>query len=192
MKFYAHPLVQGLIRTGRGPDPTKDPEAVGELVAQVTVPLVPAFTDGRLCAHRHRPRRRGDAEEGRRREGSGNRGADRARCGKPREPTQSPPNAKLSEALLALYRSTGEDAAAFKHAAEQWFDDSMERVSGWYRRKIQFLLFVIGTIVVCLLNADTLTTGRVLWRDDASRAAVVTKRRQRRKAKPAISRSTRQ
>ena len=49
----------------------------------------------------------------------------------------------------------------------------MERVSGWYRRKVQFLLFVIATIVVCLLNADTLTTGRVLWRDDASRAAIV-------------------
>ncbi len=33
----------------------------------------------------------------------------------------------------------------FQHAAERWFDDSMERVSGWYRRKVQLLLFVIAT-----------------------------------------------
>ena len=52
--------------------------------------------------------------------------------------------------MLALYRSTGHDATAFKHAAEQWFDDSMERVSGWYRRKVQLLLFVIATLVVRL------------------------------------------
>jgi hypothetical protein len=51
----------------------------------------------------------------------------------------------------------------------------MERVSGWYRRKVQLMLFVIATIVVVLLNADTLTTARVLWRDDATRAAIVLK-----------------
>jgi hypothetical protein len=85
------------------------------------------------------------------------------------------PNAKLSEALLALYRSAGKDAAAFQHAVEQWFDDSMERVSGWYRRRIQVILAVIATVLVVLLNADTLASARVLWRDDAVRAAVVQK-----------------
>ena len=68
--------------------------------------------------------------------------------------------------MLALYRTTSGEAKAFQHAAEQWFDDSMERVSGWYRCKVQLMLFVIATIVVVLLNADTLTTGRVLWRDE--------------------------
>ena len=77
--------------------------------------------------------------------------------------------------MLALYRTTSGEAKEFQHAAEQWFDDSMERVSGWYRRKVQLMLFVIATIVVVLLNADTLTTGRVLWRDDATRAAIVVK-----------------
>ncbi len=83
------------------------------------------------------------------------------------------PNTKLSEALLAVYRSVEGDAARFQHAAEQWFDDSMERVSGWYKRRVQLILFVIGAVVVLLLNADSLATGRVLWRDDAVRAAVV-------------------
>ena len=45
------------------------------------------------------------------------------------------PNAALSEALLAVYRSVGQRGSRFQHAAEQWFDDSMERVSGWYKRR---------------------------------------------------------
>ena len=77
--------------------------------------------------------------------------------------------------MLALYRSAGGTADEFQHQAEQWFDDSMERVSGWYRRKVQWMLFVIATVVVVVLNADSLTTARVLWRDDAARSAIVVK-----------------
>ena len=50
--------------------------------------------------------------------------------------------------MLALYRSTNGEAREFQHAAEQWFDDSMERVSGWYRRKVQLMLFGFATLVV--------------------------------------------
>jgi hypothetical protein len=85
------------------------------------------------------------------------------------------PNTKLSEALLAVYRSAESDASKFHHAAEQWFDDAMERVSGWYKRRVQLFLVVIATVIVFVLNADSLTAGRVLWRDDAVRAAVVKK-----------------
>ena len=55
------------------------------------------------------------------------------------------PNERLSDAMLALYRTAGGNAAQFQHAAERWFDDSMERVSGWYKRRIQLILFVIAT-----------------------------------------------
>jgi hypothetical protein len=83
------------------------------------------------------------------------------------------PNENVRGALLELYRSAGKDAAAFRHATEQWFDDSMERVSGWYKRRVQFILALIAAVIVVLLNADTLTTGRALWRDEAVRAGVV-------------------
>jgi hypothetical protein len=83
------------------------------------------------------------------------------------------PNERLSEALLALYRSAGGDAVRFQRATEEWFDDAMERVSGWYKRRVHAILALIATVVVVLLNADTLAAGKVLWRDDAVRAAVV-------------------
>jgi hypothetical protein len=44
-------------------------------------------------------------------------------------------------------------------------------VSGWYKRKTQVLLLVIGAAVVLALNANTLTIADRLWSDQAVRAA---------------------
>jgi hypothetical protein len=173
--FYGHPLVQGLIRPGRGPDPTIDPTATTRWWRKSPYPsylpsrtFVAALTD--IARDAELKVKQIDPED------AAATSSQIERAAKDLERKLAAiPNPRLSAAMLALYRSTGEDAAAFKHAAEQWFDDSMERVSGWYRRKVQLLLFAIATIVVVLLNADTLTTARVLWRDDATRAAIVIK-----------------
>jgi hypothetical protein len=173
-RFYGHPLVQGLVRPGHGPDPSIDPTAVAKWWRKPPYPsylpsrtFVAALTD---LAERSEGLTAVDEEEAEamraRLEGAAV-GLERSLA--------SIPNAKLSEALLALYRSVGRDAASFQHAAEQWFDDSMERVSGWYKRRVQLILAGIATVVVLLLNADTLAAGRVLWRDDAVRAGVVKK-----------------
>jgi hypothetical protein len=83
------------------------------------------------------------------------------------------PSPKVQEALFALYRDSKGDAASFRRSAEQWFDDSMQRVSGWYRRHIAIVLWVVGAIVVVLLNVDTLQVANTLWKDPAARSAVV-------------------
>jgi hypothetical protein len=82
-------------------------------------------------------------------------------------------NEQMRNALLSLYRDAGGQAAHFRQAAEQWFDDSMERVSGWYKRRAQFVLTVTALAIVLVLNIDTLSIAQTLWRDDAARAAVV-------------------
>ena len=82
-------------------------------------------------------------------------------------------NAKVREALFALYRDADGRTDAFRRGAEQWFDDSMARVSGWYRRNVQRVLWITAAVLVLLLNVDTVQIGRTLWTDDASRAAVV-------------------
>jgi hypothetical protein len=174
-RFYGHPLVQGLIRPGRGPDPSLDPTDAGRWWRKPPYPsylpsrtFVAALTD--IARDAEAKLGQVDPEEA---------AAARARIEHAAEGLERSlaalPNERLSEAMLALYRSTGNNAAQFQHAAERWFDDAMERVSGWYKRKVQLILFVIATAVVCLLNADTLTAARVFWRDDATRAAVVTK-----------------
>ena len=65
------------------------------------------------------------------------------------------------------------DIDAFRHNLEAWFDDTMARVSGWYKRKTQIILLVIGVVVAIAINANTLTMGERLWKDPAVRGAVV-------------------
>ena len=83
------------------------------------------------------------------------------------------PNVNLSSALLALYERAGRDVTKFQAIAEEWYDDAMERVSGWYRRRVQIWLAAIATALTLFLNADTLQVARHLWSDDAVREAVV-------------------
>jgi hypothetical protein len=82
-------------------------------------------------------------------------------------------NAEVRRALEALLRAGGDDAASFRHRVEQWYDDAMERVSGWYRRRVQIWLWAFAILVSVLLNADTLMVGETLWTRPATRAAVV-------------------
>jgi hypothetical protein len=173
-RFYGHPLVQGLIRPGHGPDPAIDPTALTKWWRKPPYPsylpsrtFVAALSDLAASSEELAAVDEAEAAAVRAR-------LDRAAAGFERS-LASIPNTQLSEALLALYRSAGRDAVKFQHAAEQWFDDSMERVSGWYKRRVQLILLSIAAAVVILLNADTLAAGRVLWRDDAVRAAVVKK-----------------
>ena len=93
---------------------------------------------------------------------------------------QDIPVERVRAALTALLNEADErtdDAAKklefFRRSAENWYDDTMARVSGWYRRRVQIVLWVIAIVVVLLLNVDTVAIGRTLWSDDAVRAAVV-------------------
>jgi hypothetical protein len=82
-------------------------------------------------------------------------------------------NAHVRDALTGLLRRAGGDARRFQALAEEWFDDSMERVSGWYRRKVQVALVVIAASLALVLNVDTIQLATHLWGDRATRDAVV-------------------
>jgi hypothetical protein len=56
----------------------------------------------------------------------------------------------------------------------QWFETSMDRMSGWYGRQTKWLLLVWGLLFAAVLNIDTFNMARTLWVDDVTRAAVVT------------------
>ena len=180
-QFYEHPLVQGLTRPRRAPNPAADAAAARRgpwsrlRGSSQSRPIRPISRRGRSWS------RSSTSQTRRRRRSQDATGEEadraRARVAKAADDFErslaSIPNAQLSEALLALYRSAGGDAVRFQHATEEWFDDAMERVSGWYKRRVHVVLAVIAAVVVVVLNADTLAAGRVLWRDDAVRTAVV-------------------
>jgi hypothetical protein len=83
------------------------------------------------------------------------------------------PSAPVRQAMKALLTNAQGDAVAFRHGVEQWYDDQMERVSGWYRRRIQKVLWVLAFVVAFTLNADALQIAKRLWVDPSQRAAIV-------------------
>ena len=155
-EFYDHPLVLGLIRP-RKPGASKTPRP--SYIPSRT--FVSALLDlgARTAAKREDPLAEVDDESVVEIDLVGAIGGIE--------------NAPIREALLALYRDADGRADVFRRGAEQWFDDSMERVSGWYRRHVQRVLWITAAVVVVLLNVDTVQIASTLWTDDATRAAVV-------------------
>jgi hypothetical protein len=80
----------------------------------------------------------------------------------------------LKTSLQALATYAGQDAGLFRTSVENWYDDHMNRVSGWYKRHVAKITIVIGAILVLLLNINTLTIGRALYGNSVVRTAVST------------------
>ncbi len=79
----------------------------------------------------------------------------------------------LKRPLLTLVDEANGDITAFRTAVQGWFDDQMQRVSGWYKRWSRKVLFALGVLVAVGLNVDTIAVARELWRHAPLRAAVV-------------------
>ena len=82
------------------------------------------------------------------------------------------PDSEVKEAMLALYHHAQGNAVEFRKAAERWYDDTMERVSGWYRRRVQKVLFELAAVIVLAINADSLQIAKHLWTNPAAHEAV--------------------
>ena len=80
----------------------------------------------------------------------------------------------LKPSLLALLKDAGDDVVRFRAAVEHWYEDHMDRVSGWYKRYVAKITLAVGAVLVVLFNVNTLTIGRTLYSDAAVNSAVST------------------
>jgi hypothetical protein len=71
--------------------------------------------------------------------------------------------------LLSFYDQSNGDLDKFRNYLEGWFDDTMERVSGWYKKRVQLRLFVWGLVLAFVFNVDTFQIVENLSRDDKAR-----------------------
>lgn len=79
----------------------------------------------------------------------------------------------MLRAVLQIYSAAANNVDDFKKRVDAWYEEAMDRVSGWYKRYTRLLLFLIGIVLVAFLNADTINIANTLWRDAPIRAAVV-------------------
>lgn len=96
------------------------------------------------------------------------------------------PDGHTKQSLLVLIDETKQavhlvdqaHAAAYeierlRENIEQWFDDAMDRVSGWYKRWTQKILLGIAIVIVLAANVDTIMLAKRLSRENALRASIV-------------------
>jgi len=83
------------------------------------------------------------------------------------------PDGDLKRSVNALLHETGDSIVEVRKAVERWFNDSMDRVSGWYRRKTPLDDCGSRVFVTLLTNADTLRMANTLWREPTVRAQIV-------------------
>jgi hypothetical protein len=84
------------------------------------------------------------------------------------------PANKAAQALLTLAIDAGDNLGKFQENLENWFNDSMDRVSGWYKRHTQKFLFIIGLLVAIAFNVDSVRVAQTLWIDRDARQGMVT------------------
>ena len=69
--------------------------------------------------------------------------------------------------LIGLLNSTGDSYEKFTVNLEKFYDDSMERAGGWFRKYSRKVLMAVSFAVVILLNVDTIHICGTLWKDQS-------------------------
>ena len=63
--------------------------------------------------------------------------------------------------------------ASVRKSIEEWYDGTMERANGWYKRQAQIVALVIGLILAISFNVDSIGLAKALWQDQTMRNIVV-------------------
>jgi len=152
-EVYAHPVIQGLIRTGPPPmlvkllENNKPSYISSKNLAAATIDILQKKAD------------RTEIND-----------AYRSVC----EGVKCLPEGPLKQAVQSLIGQAEQNIDSFRCGLEKWFDDSMERVTGWYKREIQVIGLIIALATSCFTNADTLQIIDQLYHDNTMRLSIVT------------------
>ncbi len=98
------------------------------------------------------------------------------------------PDGAVKKTVLALVQRSDKELEIAQTAIEGWFNDAMDRVSGWYKRRTQVWTLIIALALTLIANADTIQIVRRLATDPVLRAAVVEEAKVRaQKPRPTVS-----
>jgi hypothetical protein len=82
-------------------------------------------------------------------------------------------NARVKNALSAMLQAAAGDVNKFRENIESWFNSTMDRVSGWYKRRSQLIVFVLGFLAAGAMNVNSISIANDLWVHKAQRDALV-------------------
>ncbi len=65
-------------------------------------------------------------------------------------------NPETGKYLELLYNDAGGKIEDFQKAAESWFNETMDRASGWYKKQTQKITLLVALAVALTFNVDTI------------------------------------
>jgi hypothetical protein len=74
--------------------------------------------------------------------------------------------------ILRSFHERSKDYEDLKSNIQKWYNDYMDRVSGWYKNRMQMKLFIIGMIISVSLNIDAIKMTKKLYHNQALRTQV--------------------
>jgi hypothetical protein len=83
------------------------------------------------------------------------------------------PDYGVKRSLVLIARDAKGDAEAFRKGLEDWYNQSMNRVSGWYKRKTQVVTAIVAAGITLFANADTIHVSRQLFVNPTVRQKIV-------------------
>jgi len=82
-------------------------------------------------------------------------------------------NEQVKSALLTLLNDAQNDLDKFRAGVEGWFNSTMDRVSGWYKRRAHVIIFVCAFVIAVAMNVNSISLAQDLWTNQAKREALV-------------------
>ncbi len=79
----------------------------------------------------------------------------------------------VRQGLIALVDAAGSDVAKARENIENWFNNTMDHVSSWYKRRTQVVILILGFFLTVAMNVDSLTIAKKLSTDKALRESLV-------------------
>lgn len=80
---------------------------------------------------------------------------------------QQVPQDRAAKALLQAIDAADGELDRVQKELEAWYDSVMDRVSGWYKRHTQNVLFISALVISVALNVNSVTIAQALYVDDA-------------------------
>lgn len=75
--------------------------------------------------------------------------------------------------LKDIYTASQDDVTIFKQKLMGWFNETMDRATGWYKRKVKMILFIIGFVIAVAFNVDCIRIVKILSKDKTARTQLV-------------------
>ncbi len=93
-------------------------------------------------------------------------------------------NEDFRKAITALRLNAAEQEGSLDLEIQRWFESSMQRVSGWYKRRAQWWSLALAFALTLAFNADSLRIAQKLWTDPVLRTSVVQAAAERSRMEP--------